>query len=162
MSENINIANEVNVDHELIPCVESLELIHNDTTTDHDYVEGISPENCLNGSMHFSEPIDSSEQIDSTVLPENNINNKEIQIVNFEELTDEKLMNISGNSLDLIDMGAIDIMNNKPSSYNSDGQNEIVEINNFVDINIDAANQRAEGDKTGKFKNIYMYLIHSF
>lgn len=168
MSENYDVVNESTVDHELIPCVESLDSIHCDKT-DHDYVEGINLDSYINSSIDIGEPIENCEDINCIVLTEKNsidtinssiktINNKEIEIEDIEKQTDDKLMNIDNeNPLDQINIDATDNMDTELSMSVSDDQNNIMDSNSVIENTNGESDQVNNEELTGK--NVYLFLF---
>jgi len=147
MSDNLNVADGATIDHELIPCVESI----NSNKTDFIYTEVMNSDDCINSSMDISQRIENCEQFNSIVLTDtNNINNKELVVNVVEEQTDHNLRDVDiENALDQINIEATCSMDNEPAI--SDVQNKLmVANNNTIEIVIDQADQITGEDMTGK------------
>lgn len=172
MSENYNVVNESTVDHELIPCVESLDSIHCEKT-DPDYEEGINLDSYINSSIDIGEPMANCEDINCIVLTEKNssstiIDNKELEIENVEKQTDDKLMNIDNddklmnvnneNTLDQLNIDATGSMDTELPISVSDDQNKVVNSNNIIENTIDENHQVTDENMTGKI-TFYFLII---
>lgn len=161
MSENYNVVNESTVDHELIPCVESLDSIHCDKT-DHDYVEGINLDSYINSSIDIGEPIENCEDINCIVLTEKSsidtinsslktIDNNELEIDDINKQTDDKLMNIDNeNTLDQTNIDATGCMDTELSTSLSDDQNKVMESNIVIENTYGESDQVTNEELTGK------------
>lgn len=161
MSENYNVVNESTVDHELIPCVESLDSIHCDKT-DHDYVEGINLDSYINSSIDIGEPIENCEDINCIVLTEKSsidtinsslktIDNNESEIEDIEKQADDKLMNIDNeNTLDQTNLDATGCMDTDLSLSASDDQNKATDSNCVFEISNGESDQVINEELTGK------------
>lgn len=154
MSENVTV--EVTVDPELVPCVESLESSHTDKT-DHDYVEAITPNVCINSSMDIIVPIDSCTKSNCLILTENNVEiNDEAKVEDLGNSTVDKLLDIViENTLDQMGLDSNDTMHNTSVMSVPDVQNEIMEIHSVDEVtDHQVSNLIVEEDNmTGKVSN---------
>lgn len=175
MSENYNVVNESTVDHELIPCVESLDSIHCDKT-DHDYVEGINLDSYINSSIDIGEPIENCEDINCIVLTEKSsldtinsslktIDNNELEIEDMEKQTNDKLMNIGNEkTLDQTNLDATGCMDTELTMSVSDDQNKVMDSSCVIENTYGKSDQVINEELNGKncfffYLNILIFTI---
>lgn len=155
MSENLNVVNDLAVDHETIPTCAGQSILEtvDSNMVDHQNYEviadtGVSTENCA--SMDVGElAVEGCEENDFVLTDNNSANVGELEMAIEKPTTDDKLMDVDGvNPEDQMDMDAT------CSSYNEfDGMMSVPSENIIMETNnsIDATALIIDEDMTGKF-----------